>query len=247
MMTETETETEAADDTATVPTVFVVFFGNDKRWVDLLTRWRETYKRSGCPWPVYVLTDLETKLEWTACAKFCPWVHYKVIRPGNDFDRKSALICAALPFLPARSVVVDVDAFFLQDPSEMLAPYLDLPFAMGEDAGRRGITVKGIGTVPEHSSSVMVFGDPECRRSLVAEYVQAWEELIDAPGESRLEVDIREQRAWSVVKHRTGAPLLPRELNDSRFWGGPTAATCIYHAHGREKWNEQLRGVWMPD
>lgn len=262
------------------PVVFVLYFaGGDGRFADVLGRWFEFYHASGCPWPVRLLTDLETSMRpighlvrTGAVFRADAEEHAGVIRPNNAFDRKSALICAALPRLPDRSIVVDLDAFFLRNPAAMLEPFTRMPFAMAEDAGGRFIHLAE-GTIKEQSSSVMVFGrtepdilspraqspegggesaddkdtgwDPEDVRNrrlvLVAHYLRAWRELAVTGNQSALETDIREQRAWSVVKHRTGAPLLPRECNDSRFWKGPTASTLIYHAHGKEKFGQMAR------
>jgi hypothetical protein len=237
------------------PVVHVVYFaGADPRFAEILGRWFEFYFASGCRWPVRVLTDMETNLQpigHLVQPRAVVQVQTKewapVMRANNAFDRKSAIICAALPALAARSVVVDSDAFFMRDPSDTLMSYTRVPFAMAEDAGGRWIGLAE-GTIREQSSSVMVFGEEapgeteesprntrNTRKVLAAHYVRAWQELAKTPNQSALEMDIREQRAWSIVKHRTGAPMLPRTCNDSRFWSGPSASTLIYHAHGKEK------------
>jgi hypothetical protein len=254
-------------------TVFVVYFaGKDPRFRPLLRLWLEYFQRSGCRLPLRILTDVatvrdhsagpwvvadklhdETRLLGLPCTVVDPFEFTDLMREGNAFDRKSAIICAALPFLPS-CVIVDTDSFFVRDPTAALLANAVHEFAMAPDAGRRMIPL--IGDM-EQSSSVMVFGKAvdyvaprglpslgmtKARRFYGAAYRRAWHALADHPDEQHgLLSDIREQRAWSVVRFNDEAPLLPDTLNWSRFWGDDHGRALIHHAHGREKW-EWLAG-----
>jgi hypothetical protein len=159
-----------------------------------------------------------------------------IIRTGNVFDHKSALICAALPDMPP-CVIMDVDAYLLADPTAALLQYESGGIAIAPDAGQRTIQWPGNSTMPENSSSVMVFGKTADIDQAVADYTKAWETLEEIDFNWGLQNTIREQVAWSVVAAQRDHAILPRTLNWSRFWGEPTPENCIiYHAHGAEKW-----------
>jgi hypothetical protein len=215
--------------------LFVTYFDDGTaKFLPLLNRWLEYYAASGCNLPVSVLTDMTSPVpDGVHCFRADPEKYAEVMRAGNPFDRKSALICAALPELPV-CTVIDIDAFLFQDPTEQLMRYSEDDLAVAEDAGGRSIPLSGH---PECSSSVMVFGMCKDRSVLTGHYVDAWHALAHV--DSGLQQTIREQVAWSKVADDALYPVLPRCLNWSRFWGTPTAENCsIYHAHGAEKWGE---------
>lgn len=229
-------------------TIFVTYFDFDGtgRFLPLLRRWLEYYQRSACKLPVEILSSVSH-----APASHIDGVPVRVVdvrefaavqRPGNPYDHKSAIICAALPHLPP-CVIVDCDVLFLRDPTEELLKFAHEPFAIAPDAGKRRIPMPDGSTIQEESSSVMVFGDNGCtdpqllRRDLVAGYVRAWAMLSKKDSPHGLVSNIREQRAWSVESHLRRAPVLPRSLNWSRFWQmPPPPEALIYHAHGQSKW-----------
>lgn len=218
--------------------IYVTFFGSDPRFREMLRRFLD---RASCySGEIRILTDehsmhiSEHRMHVVGDADLAPFS--AVMRSGNPYDRKSAMICAALPHLPP-CAIVDVDMEFLRDPWPVLEPYAQDTFAIAPDAGGRWIPKFDC---PENSSSLMIFGsspDLLSRDGLADEYFDAWQSLSEIDtSESSLEYAIREQRAWSVVAHAGGDPVLPDSLNWSRFWGQPREDTCIVHHHGDAKW-----------
>lgn len=221
------------------PTLFVTYFDLDGtgRFLTILQRWFRAYNRSRCALPAVVLTNGLTHVPYELRAtrqpveaRFRP-----LMRAGNVYDYKSALICSALPHLPAGAIVLDCDALFVADPTEALRQYTQELFAMPPDSGRRRIPYDS--GIPEHSSSVMVFGEALAlmRESIVQSYVNAWEWLSkhdDAKGQ----IDkIREQRAWSLVHHWIDGTLMDERLNWSASHYAPNPDALIVHHHGSAK------------
>jgi hypothetical protein len=215
--------------------IYVTFFGSDPRFSEMLRRFLDC---AACySGEIRILTDEHStrvsghRVHVVSDEDLAPFS--AVMRPGNPYDRKSAMICAALPHLPP-CAIVDVDMEFLRNPWPVLEPYTRNSFAIAPDAGKRMIPVGPV-SYPEESSSLMLFGGT-ARKVIVEEYVRAWESLRFESNEHSLEFAIREQRAWSLVSRYLDEEVLPDSLNWSRFWGPPREDTCIVHHHGEAKW-----------
>jgi len=243
-------------------TIYPIYYDFDgsTAFRPLLDRWIRYYERSGCPLEWRILTDVDTGAKLvgyhhnlSAPTKEEVQAFADVIRPGNPFDYKSALICAALPNLPP-CVIVDVDTLWLQDPAPQLSAYADKLLMIAEDSGRRPISLEGSKPMVEQSSNLMLFGeaDLEEREWLVGAYQEAWNRLAASaqPQEQGgLGHTIREQRAWSVVFHEVmQCKPLPRELSWSLNWGkSPIPPTVkLVHLHGQSKWNYFTDGMAPP-
>jgi hypothetical protein len=237
----------------TTITYFCLYFDRtgQKTYLPILHKWVAAYRKHvGKNAPIGVLTDTKTVSfgglapygDELDCLMVDPRPFQDCCREGNHFDYKSALICAALPQLPPESVVMDCDAIIAKDPTAALEAYANEPFCMVPDSGKRSIpwrTAGGEIRVPEHSSSVMMFGGPKnaaIREALGIDYRKAWHWLqaFDDAKQKWL-VDIREQRAWSLVHHWSEATLMEPRLNWSiRHWG-PSDDAFINHHHGDKK------------
>ena len=207
-----------------------------------IARWLRRAESAGFCLPVSILTDLDTDADHHGVPVVrADWrEHQDVVRAGNHFDRKSALICAALPSLPP-CVIFDLDTDIALNPTEELLAYWYEPFAMPPDSGKRTIPWKDERGqfIREHSSSVMVFGQPEnegVRHAIVDNYRCAWNWLREnSTGLPKWLDAIREQRAWSLLHYWAKAPLMPETLNWSGSHYPPNPAAKIVHYHGGSK------------
>lgn len=229
------------------PTIFLTYFDPTRtgRFEPILRTWFERYKQSGCTLPVWLLSDLLTvppDMPFAGKVVVGPSAFSDVMRTGNAFDYKSALICAALPLLPPGAVIMDVDAVFVKDPTTYFAALADEPFAMPPDSGRRRIPWKGSHgeSIPEHSSSVMIFGDDSAgmREALVDNYRKAWEWLAQHDDARGIIDAIREQRAWSLVHFWSDACLMDERLNWSPYHYQDNPEAIILHHHGAKKFTD---------
>jgi len=236
--------------------IFVTHFDLDGsgRFLPILASWLDHYRRSGSTLPVSILTDERTKLPNYASPEDSIALeivmaahrvstdlvdaHRDLCRPGNVYDYKSALICAALPHLPADSIIMDSDALVMRDITQRFDLFSGEPVAMPPDSGRRRIPWSGSHgkTIEEHSSSVLFFGDNSdgMREALVENYRRAWL-WLDEHDDARGQIDkIREQRAWSLVHWWCDAVLMSEDVNWSHNYKDASKA-CIIHYHGAKK------------
>jgi hypothetical protein len=211
----------------------------------ILRSWCCHWRNSETRIPYQILTDRQTcerlankEIQRVDLRDFDPSPFADLMRQGNPYDYKSALICAALPHLPANSIIMDSDALIMRDITHRFDVVDGEPFAMVPDSGRRRIPWSGPHgkTIMEHSSSVMFFGtdDPVVRACLVATYRMAWHWLAandDAKGQIEA---IREQRAWSLVHWWEDAILMAEDLNYSHTYKSHERAYVIHH-HGAGK------------
>jgi len=236
---------------------FVTYFDRTGKgaYLPLLCSFFEYARKAGVPPECFnILTDERTHpslKDFAHVGKLivAPHAFADLMRPGNHFDYKSALICAALPLMPANSVILDCDMKIQHDPTDALFLYTFAPFAMPPDSGGRTIpwippewakSSSSAIPLPEHSSSVLVFGDsdPGIRGALVDNYRSAWNYLAHNDTARGLIDDIREQRAWSLVHYWTESPLLAAELNWSAYHWQQNAEAFMVHHHGAKKFKD---------
>lgn len=234
-------------------TYFVTYFSHSKdgKYLPLLRAWFRALRAVDTTTEAAILTDALTIANngdvgrefGVQCLIVSPTPFKDCIRPGNHFDHKSALICAALPLLPRESVVFDCDAIIQRDPSNALEAYANEPFAMPPDSGKRTLpwrTAGGEIRLPEHSSSVLMFGSncPAMREALVEDYRKAWHWLAGYDDAQGIICQIREQRAWSLVHYWAEGVLMEPRLNWSPYHWKPNADAFIVHHHGQKKFTD---------
>lgn len=230
------------------PIILVPFFGDTAKFQPLLDRWVEAYKSSGCRWPWYTLGD-QTEVYSRPAMRVDIAGFADVIRPGQPFDVKGALVCSAILKLGQPLFVLDADAFLAADPAAALAPFHDCPIAMPADHGavmywRETRLRPPYERVPKRCAGVQWFGPAGDRTRLVAGYRRAFAELLAMP---RLPWHpqlhhLVEQYAWSICAHRFGGRTLPPLLNWHEEHLGHHPGAVINHHYGHPKW----RGVGAP-
>lgn len=210
--------------------IAVPFFGDDARYYRLLCHWFECHAKSGTNVPAIVITD-ELTLRDYPCLTVDTWPLRKVMR-GHPFDRKGAIILAALPIL-GPFLACDMDAFIERDPEPVMARLPDVALATAPDDWKRPITMHwdGHAQTMQQNAGVMWFGDVKQRQAVVSTYLDQFHKM----GSDFDKDDWREQLAWSAVAWKLGGHQLDPRLNWSRLKPANPDA-CILHVHGPDKW-----------
>lgn len=229
-------------------TIGLVHYG-DEAYYPLLKEWLRRYEASGCKLQVVVLSDLTARLPkgfhlWTPgnTDRFCylrfdPTELAGILRPGKAFDTKGSIIVQASQTIRTPLLVLDTDAFFVQDPTEMLDKAPVAILGMGQDPIDRPID--GISdSVLEKNAGVLYFGTdlPEDRAWIKFAYIKWFKHLKNVNANSAL----LEQITWTAVWYELGKMnkncAIPKALNWSYLWGYSNAQTRILHEHGPGKW-----------
>jgi hypothetical protein len=226
--------------------------------VPLLELWYDYYLKSGCKIPVVVVTDgMATLPEF--CAAHIPFngmippvsslvvdpaLIPNVIRKGNPFDVKGALVCLAVRRF-GEVFFVDSDAFLLKNPEPVLASIPETAvISMGDDP--YPTRIEGTDGALQRNAGVMVVKakDPQVREALVANYCFSHTTLRNTPKNN---TQLLEQFAWSATHHRytrkNKAYVFPRALNWSRMWDRKDPNIVILHEHGPKKWEYVFKGT----
>lgn len=219
--------------------ILVPFFGDRARFRPLLDQWIEAYKSSGCSVPWYALSEAHAEYGLpSAAVSLAPFAD--LIRPGQPFDVKGALICGALLQLPEPLLVLDADAFLAKDPRSLLEHDLRV-LGMCVDGGAlmfgRDSHLETIPRIRKMCAGVMLFGGPD-RALLVREYRSAYHWLL---GHHRLPWSpplshLLEQHAWSVVFARCRGRVLPATMNWAPHFLGESSDAIVNHHYGHAKW-----------
>ena len=224
--------------------ILVPFFGDRARVRPLLDRWIEAYKRSGTRAPWYALSDSPETYDLPS-ARVDPSEYAEAVRPGQPFDVKGALVCAAIRKYPEPLLVLDADAFLARDPRDTLALFWDAPIAMPRDHGalmhdrlpRLSAPYAG---VPKLCAGVQWFGaaTEHARVGLAAGYRRAHAELLALP---RLPwspplAHLVEQYAWTLAASRAGGKVLPVTMNWAPHFLGRSEHAVVNHHFGVRKW-----------
>lgn len=230
------------------PHVYVTYFevGGNTRYRPLLHHWITEYDRVVSDgMRVSVLTDRDTDPESFSGMFYLdvdPSPFADVMRPGNHFDRKSAIIATALssPMMdPGPCLIMDCDAIVHRDFTSALLDYLraPLPISTPPDSGKRVIKARSGHVVHERSSSVLLFGraTQDERRQIAHDYRTCWHYLGQTEPDAGLATTIREQRAWTLVHHLWGTLNLPDVWNWSPYHWKPNPDAYIVHHHGQRK------------
>lgn len=233
--------------------VVVPYFGALDRFRPLLDRWFASHRELGlaAALPVTLIGD-DPDAEAAAVENGARFELVDVagfldlVRPGQPFDKKGAIVCSFLLRSSAPALVLDADAFLARDPRPTLEEFVDAPIAMPVDHGalvhdRTAKLEAPFEEVRKMCAGVQFFGFARGGRSrLVAGYRRAFEEIRAlpkvpwAPPLSHLV----EQYAWSVCWHRRGGKTLPASLNWAPSHLGPNPFAIVNHHYGHPKWRE---------
>lgn len=222
--------------------ILVPFFGDRARFRPLLDRWVEAYKASGTKAPWYALSEDPESYDLPS-ARVSLDGFRDLLRPGQPFDVKGALVCAALLRFPEPLLVLDADAFLERDPEPTLASFSGCSIAMPIDDGAlthdRAPTLSSpFPGVKKLCAGVVYFGACGTRGRFVAGYRRAFEELVALPSFpwSPPLAHLVEQHAWSIVAARRGGKVLPRSMNWAPHLLGENPMAVVNHHYGFRKW-----------
>jgi len=231
--------------------IVVPYFGDLARFRPLLDQWFDSYREAGlrnAGERVVLLSDVN--VEEAARAYDCGACTVDasgfadLIRPGQPFDRKGAIVCSWLLEFPYTSLVLDADAFLVRDPEPTLEPFRDCPIAMPVDDGalihlRTPTLEEPFAGIRKLCAGVMFFGGGD-RSRLVAGYRRAFEEIVALPKVpwSPPLGHLVEQYAWSVCARRRGGKILPSSMNWAPSHLGENPFAVVNHHYGFPKWRE---------
>lgn len=231
--------------------IMIPYFGGE-RYRPLLDAWLWQYKQTGLTYPVHVVTPDVMKMpqEWVVrkiedvsfplyIVDQIPLTQYAdVIRPGQPFDIKGALVCEGLKYVGDHTLVLDSDAVVMRDPLPDLLKVWDSPLAMPVDHGSllngREAFLTGLHSkVRKCCAGVMWFGRQETTSEI---YHSVWKGLKDDnfPWNPRLE-HLLEQNAFSLVRHVQTGAILPHTFNWSTRFLGENPDAVIVHDYGPRK------------
>lgn len=235
-------------------TIAVPYFGETAKFRPLLERWFAAARDAGVTHDVVLLTnEINAEHPEATMMHGCGVAHLDVsgfrdlIRPGQPFDMKGAIVCSYLLTHSDPVLVIDADAFMSQDPEPHLRKtgVWDAPIAMPLDHGAMMYSRSPRMDPPYHAvrkqcAGVQWFGpDPHGARSrLVAGYRRAFLELTatdQVPWTPQLQ-HLVEQYAWSVCAHRRGGARLSVLFNWHEDHLGKVPHAVINHHFGHPKW-----------
>lgn len=228
--------------------ILAPYFGDKTRFRPLLDRWRAAFAKSGCRRPVVLLTDELLHDLAEGFVSFVPELsgYSDLIRPGQPFDVKGAMVCAAALQFDKDLLVLDLDAELERDPEPTLEPFRSSPIALPLDHGailwgREAKLEPPYGKISKLCAGVMFFGRGD-RSRLVAGYRRAWLEIKAhaeevgkfpwSPGHPNL----LEQYAWALCAHRRGGKVLPATMNWAPHFVGENEFAVVNHRCGHQKW-----------
>lgn len=223
--------------------LLIPYWGTDSRHKELLFKWLEAYRKSGCDIPFAIISDHRTEpfdgLPWEAYQTPDYSTHY-------PFDNKGAIVCRAIVDTTESVLVLDADAFIQRCPREALEKFEHIPFAMPEDEGRRGLHLRNRHAqetdILKRCAGVLWFGAGN-RQFFADEYKREFQEMQS--GRWYEPRHLYEQHAWTLVAHWYKAPLLPRVFNWASHIAsvGPNPDAFINHHVGQRKFNLASRAV----
>ena len=225
--------------------ILVPFFGDTKRFRPLLERWIESYRKSGCKMPWFALSDVAPGGEdlWLPLAKVSLEPFRDLIRPGQPFDVKGALLCAAALAFKEPILFLDADAFLVGDPELVLQEFLEAPIAMPLDHGalvwfRTATLDFPFDDVKKTCAGVLFMGPAWARSRVVANYRRSFLQMRTAIPWSPPLKHLLEQYSWSVTHHRIcRGRILPHSMNWSSRHLGLAPGVLVDHDYGHSKWD----------
>lgn len=232
----------------TCPLIAIPHFGRDQRYLDLLKTWVAQLRKTLGPDARFTVFTHDAQADLAKLGfptlSLNISAYRDVIRPGQPFDIKGALMCEAALAIREPFLMLDADALLVQNPAPWVNRFMDYTCAMPTDAGailhgHKAMMDGEWSHVRKMCAGVFWFGDPSPakRSELVNEYRVAWAQLLaaDIPWTPRLP-HLLEQYAWSVAHHRLGGATLAGCMNWPPHLCGETPLAVVNHYFGHKKW-----------
>lgn len=222
--------------------IAIPHWGTDQRYFDVLDAWVEQYIESGSSLPFVVVTDHQTRFTRYPTLAVDVREQQGVMRRGEVFDRKGALMLEALKYFHGGVLFCDADAFVMKPIQDHLGLWASSKIAMSKDSG---IRKAGMGAweqpdVQEMNAGVLWFGTG-CKLPLISAYRRAFLQLSVVRGDDHW----LEQLAWSLVWQQERGSLLPSEFQWVPHRWGPNPHAVINHHHGESKF--RLLSIGQPN
>lgn len=229
--------------------IAIPYFGSNPKYLEMLHEWVRVLKRTAPDARFLVFThDAEEALKPFGYPTLTLSIdgYADVIREGQPFDIKGALMCEAAMNIRDPFLMLDADALLVANPSEILdAMNPETVCAMPIDHGailhgHKSLCEKPFADVRKMCAGVFWFGDVSRRAELVTSYRLAWREMFshDCPWLPCLP-HLLEQYAWSLAHHRLSGETLPATLNWAPHILGESPHAIVNHYFGHKKWNGQ--------
>lgn len=222
--------------------VAVPYFGPDERYRPMLDAWIASAAAHAPNIRIKILIDRtrDVLVDSLVCD---PSPYMDLMRPGQAFDVKGAIMCAAALAIEEPFLMLDADALLVADPADVFARFVDQPIAMPLDLGaiifaRPPRLAAPYDQVRKLCAGVTLFGDVTKRAELVAAYRVAWRELAPILPGFQGWPHLLEQYAWSLVAHRCGCGTLPGAMNWPPHFLGPMPEAIVTHFFAQNLWTK---------
>lgn len=226
--------------------IAIPYFGTNARYLEMLHEWVRVLKRTAPDARFVMFThDAEEVLKPFGYPTLTLSIdgYSDVMREGQPFDIKGALMCEAALNIHEPFLMLDADAYLVANPSAILDKLADTPCAMPIDHGAILHGHKANMDFPHQDirkmcAGVFWFGDTFDRRELVKNYLYGWKVLRDlnCPWTPCLP-HLLEQYAWSFAHHHMNGATLPATFNWSPHILGDSPYAIVNHFFGHKKWN----------
>ncbi len=227
--------------------IAIPYFGDNPKYLEMLHEWVRTLKRTAADAEFVVFThdtkDIIKPLGYPVL-KLSIKGYSDVLREGQPFDIKGALMCEAAIAIKRPFLMLDSDALLVANPSDVLdAIAQNAACAMPIDhgailSGHQLLCDEPFPTVRKMCAGVFWFGDVSRRKALVGHYLMAWRELFhhDFPWTPKIP-HLLEQYAWSLAHFRMNGATLPASMNWAPHIVGESPHAIVNHLFGHKKWN----------
>ena len=226
--------------------IAIPYFGTNSKYLEMLHEWVRTLKRTAPDAEFVIFThdaaDMLKPFDYPVL-KLDISGYADVMRAGQPFDIKGALMCEAALAIDRPFLMLDSDALLIADPSAALGAMGNTPCAMPIDhgailSGHQLLCDKPFAAVRKMCAGVFWFGDVTRRKALVGHYLMAWRELLshNCPWTPCIP-HLLEQYAWSLAHHRMNGATLPATMNWAPHIVGKSPHAIVNHLFGHKKWN----------
>ncbi len=227
--------------------IAIPYFGENPKYLEMLHEWVRTLKRTApdAEFVVFTHDAVSVMDEFDYPVIDLDISGYReVMRDGQPFDIKGALMCEAALAIKRPFLMLDSDALLVANPSDVLNSIAQnaacaMPIDHGAIlSGHQLLCDEPFPTVRKMCAGVFWFGDVTRRKALVGHYLMAWRELFhhDFPWTPKIP-HLLEQYAWSLAHHRMNGATLPASMNWAPHIVGTSPHAIVNHLFGHKKWN----------